>query len=264
METKPNEEEKPTPFQLWSRDEHGLINSAEYVFKEDGSVDWRKMIKPEFLYVNKEWFELRQKPVPTSIEGLEDKQLTIMLGGIKDLAKLRGFREVSNAVTHVREGYVSAECRIEWLPNYENPEGAYFSDHANASADNTDRFCYKFLEAIAVNRAFVRCVRNFLNINIVGADEIDKSDDKGGARSIDDEPSSGASSVHAALKKACDGKGLSDFNIFVKAMRALYRGALDNDNKSLMETLDSLKGCESFEGIDPKNCRKLLAVVNTL
>ena len=44
--------------------------------------------------------------------------------------------------------------------------------------DNTSSFAQKFLETIAANRAFVRCVRNFLNVHIVGADEIDTSNGK--------------------------------------------------------------------------------------
>ena len=53
-----------------------------------------------------------------------------------------------------------------------------YSDTANATLDNTDSFCAKFLETIACNRAFVRCVRNYLGVHIVGADEIDKSENK--------------------------------------------------------------------------------------
>jgi hypothetical protein len=47
-------------------------------------------------------------------------------------------------------------------------------DVANATYDNTDGFGQKFLETIAANRAFVRTVRNFLGIHIVGEDEISK------------------------------------------------------------------------------------------
>ena len=43
---------------------------------------------------------------------------------------------------------------------------------ADASPDNTQSFARNYLAAIAENRAFVRNVRNFLKINIVGQDEI--------------------------------------------------------------------------------------------
>ena len=53
---------------LYKRNEHGLLENVEYEFSEDGSVDWRAMIKSEFLYPNKDWFEARKKDVPTSSE----------------------------------------------------------------------------------------------------------------------------------------------------------------------------------------------------
>ena len=52
---------------------------------------------------------------------------------------------------------------ITYLPNYEtNFKEVTFSDVANATIENTSSFAKKFLETIACNRAFVRCVRNFL------------------------------------------------------------------------------------------------------
>ena len=62
-----------------------------------------------------------------------------------------------------------------------------YTDVANASSRNTDAFCSKFLETIACNRAFVRSVRNYLNVHIVGADEIDKSKGADNSRSIEEE-----------------------------------------------------------------------------
>ena len=72
---------------LYRRNGEGLLENANYIFNEDGSIDWRAMIKSEFLYPNKGWFEARSQALPDSIDGLEDKQLLIMLGGIKELAK---------------------------------------------------------------------------------------------------------------------------------------------------------------------------------
>ena len=72
---------------VYKRDQHGLLDCVDYVFNEDGSVNWRAMIKPEFLYPNKGWFDMRGQQVPNSTDGLRDNQLLIMLGGIKELAK---------------------------------------------------------------------------------------------------------------------------------------------------------------------------------
>jgi len=171
---------------IYKRNEHGLLENAEYIFNEDGSVDWRAMIKPEFLYPNKDWFEARKQPVPTSIEGLKDNQLFIMLGGIKELARLRGFESVTFNTENISDNYVTASCEITWSPNYESgSQKVVYQDVANATINNTSSFAVKFLETIACNRAFVRCVRNFLNIHIVGADEIDKSKEANNAISIE-------------------------------------------------------------------------------
>lgn len=179
-------EEKLYGPDLYKRNQHGLLENIEYEFNEDGSVNWRAMIKQEFLYPNKDWFEARKKDVPTSPEGLDDKQLLIMLGGIKELARLRGFQSVSFKTDHLSDTYVIANCEIVWSPNYEsNGETIVYQDVANATLQNTNSFAAKFLETIACNRAFVRCVRNFLNIHIVGADEIDKSKDAVNSYSIE-------------------------------------------------------------------------------
>lgn len=160
------------------RDEFGLLKNVDYKFTETGHVSWREMVDPKFLYPNKDYFEARGEPVPDSTEGLEDSQLLIQLGGIKELARLRGFLEVGYKIAHIAEGNVSAGCIINWLPNYENPQGCIFESTANATTENTSGFGAKFLETIAENRSFVRAVRNFLNIHIAGADEIDKSKNK--------------------------------------------------------------------------------------
>jgi len=34
---------------VYQRDEYGLLENVNYIFNGDGSVNWRSMIKPEFL-----------------------------------------------------------------------------------------------------------------------------------------------------------------------------------------------------------------------
>ena len=170
----------------YKRNELGLLEGVNYEYNEDGTVNWRAMIAPEHLYPNKGWFEMRNQPMPQSIEGLADNQLLIKLSGIKELAKLRGFNRVHYDVIKCEIDHVSVKCEINWIPNFENPKqesdflppSTSFEDLANATVDNTSSFAQKFLETIAANRAFVRCVRNFLNVHIVGADEIDTSNGK--------------------------------------------------------------------------------------
>lgn len=164
---------KNGPFKL-KRNEFGLLDNVDYKFDENGFVSWREMINPKFLYPNKGWFERAGKEVPTSIEGLEDHQLLCKLGGYKELARLRGYREVRYILEYLPNG-VSAICSILWEPNFEtNKIHVSFQSIANSTSENCGDFMATLKETQAENRAFVRCVRNFLNINIVGDDEISK------------------------------------------------------------------------------------------
>jgi len=239
---------------VYQRDEHGLLNGVEYNFNDDGSVDWRSMIKPEFLYPNKGWFDMRNQETPTSTEGLKDNQLLIMLGGIKDLARLRGFSSVRFS-TDREEDYVTAKCTIQWNGNYETDHSFItYEDVANATAENTDDFCYKFLETIACNRAFVRCVRNFLNINIVGADEIDKSNGKPSAKSSSQSTSSAPITPSGLLEKNLREKhGVESFDAFKELLRDLW--------KSEKYVNESVKDWNSFSDIPAKEARKLISII---
>src|SRR6478736_1646166 len=192
------------------RNDFGLINGLEYKFENLGWVDWRAMLNPEFLYPNKDAFG--DKEVPDSIEGLEDHQLLCKLGGYKDLARIRGYKKVSYELTHLGNG-VAAICTIEWIGNYETSgEVVVFSSTANATTENTSGFGAKFFETIAENRAFVRAVRNFLNIHIVGSDEIDKSKDKVSqiepAKAVNELPSTQKSLYKRLIKVGCNKSNL--------------------------------------------------------
>ena len=157
------------PPKTFERNEFGLLKDPPrpYIYNEDGTINWRKMIDPQFLVANK------QKTKETDITKLEDKDLLILLGGIKDLAHIRGYSSVSYQNPTACPDYVMANCEIHWQGNYEtNGLMVRFSSLADASPANCQGFGRSFLAATAENRSFVRCVRNFLRINIVGQDEI--------------------------------------------------------------------------------------------
>jgi hypothetical protein len=247
-----------------TRGPDGLIENKEYKFTPDGFVDWRAMIDPQFLYPNKDFFEIRKMQVPTSIEGLEDKQLLIMLGGIKELARLRGFKSVRYSVNHISTNYVVATCVIEWIGNFETSgESVIFEDVANATEANADNFCLKFLETIACNRAFVRCVRNFLNIHIVGADEIDKSKNK--AVDISDLVQSSVVPItpQGALEKNVNNKlkifSLEDFKVRLRDMWAV---ASENKDETMLNLLADAKNWNSFADVPAKTARVLMKKIN--
>ena len=242
------------------RNEHGLLGNIDYHFNDDGSIDWRAMIKPEFLYPNKGWFEARKQDTPKSIDGLKDNQLLIMLGGIKDLARLRGFESVSFD-TKTESGYVTSKCRITWSRNYESDNIlTHYEDVANATLENTSTFCAKFLETIACNRAFVRCVRNFLNIHIVGADEIDNSNKSETGKSVDYEDFNAqniALTPHTTLQKALKEKTDSDS---MDDLKSLLRDFWKED----VYKNEDVKSWSSFADIPAKECRKLLVLIKKL
>lgn len=162
------------PSEIFYRKENGLLNNVKYQFTEDSMVDWKKMVKPEFLVPNKDKFQSGTDFDSIDVTKLEDSKLLILLGGIKDIACIRGFTDVSYNVITARQDYVAVKCDISWIPNYETGMlPIKFSALADAHFENTSGFGNKFLMAIAENRAFIRAVRNFLRINIVGQDEID-------------------------------------------------------------------------------------------
>jgi hypothetical protein len=131
------------------------------------------MVKSEFLVPHKQVFERSGKPVPTSIEGLDDKEILVLLGGLKDLAATRGFSKCSYQITAPSAEFVAVSCSIEWIPNFETQGRAVtWSATGDATPFNTTSFGKLYLTPFAENRAFVRCVRQFLRINVVSQEEI--------------------------------------------------------------------------------------------
>ena len=220
------------------RDQDGLITEPKikYIFSEDGFVDWRKMVKPEYLVAN------RQKAQAVPITELDDKDLLILLGGIKELAQIRGYSSVEYDVKTPSPDYVVAVCRIKWIPNFET-EGreVVFSAMADASPANTHSFASDYLAAIAENRSFVRCVRNFLRINIVGQDEVG-----GGGKS--QSKSTGDNAAHFNpkdhLTSLMKQKGISFEKLKEKLIKENY------DSAGNMNSVKDIPNIKIFELID--------------
>jgi hypothetical protein len=202
-----------TPKQI-KRDKNGLIPDASYAFNEEGLIDWRKMVKPEHLVPN------RQKTQGTDVSTLDDKDLIILLGGIKELAQIRGYTDVTYVVTSPSPEYVVATCAITWIPNYETENREVtFSAIGDASPNNTQSFAKFFLGPIAENRSFVRCVRNFLKINIVGQEEL------GSAKLLDEPSSANPTDPKFLLESVMKEKGVSWEMIKNKLIKEEYKKA---------------------------------------
>lgn len=158
---------KSKPPKITKRNEHGLIDGANYVFREDGTVDWRKMVNNNHIVPN------RDNTSETDVTKLKDKDLIILLAGLKEVAQIRGIKSVKYDIVSASPEYVCMKCGITWAGNYETEgEEIYFEGTADAGMNNTDGFGSIYLAAIAENRAFCRAVRNFLKINIVAKEEI--------------------------------------------------------------------------------------------
>jgi hypothetical protein len=255
MPTKeePKENEVQSPASLYERDKYGLIKSIEYIFNPDGSVNWRAMIPNEFLYPRKEWFERKGKEPPKddNVEGLPDEALSIKLGGIKHVARLRGIQSVDTYFADNTDvNHCTAICSIDWIPNYENPNGATFTDVGSANAGNTDSFGMRYLETIAANRAFVRAVRNFLNIYIVALDEIGP---QRANESVVDMDTTSPQYVLMTMFKNVSGGNWEEF-------KNVLRGWWKED----VYKNENAKGWSSFKDIPTTEARKLIGLVKQL
>jgi hypothetical protein len=139
---------------------------------------------------------------------------------------------------------------INWIENYESNGTQTFASIANATTINTNGFAAKFLECIAENRAFVRCVRNFLNIHIVGSDEIDSSKDKAPVEVVNSSLIKDISPQGILKEKA----GV-DFDSFKGLLREWYKtNAYTNDP-------EIIKKWEDYKDVPAKECRKIFKLL---
>lgn len=166
------------------RNTWGLFDHIKYTYKPNGFVDWRSMISSEHIVLNKENFLRKENPIDLDTLGEDEmealkrkaseKDILIKLSGYKELAQLRGIRSLVTEVNYISESnFARAECKITWLPNYEtNYYEVVTNGNADACPENTNGFSSKYLVAIAENRAIIRAIRSFLQIQIVGQDEV--------------------------------------------------------------------------------------------
>jgi hypothetical protein len=124
---------------------------------------------------------------------------------------------------------------------------------ANATLDNTNDFCAKFLETIATNRAFVRCVRNFLGINIVGDEEIDKSKNKVSSYEGSESTIVNITPQGLLKKQAKDKLNCESFDDFKQFLRKLWTEEKYQNEEA--------KSWNDFTAIPARECRKLSSFI---
>jgi hypothetical protein len=207
------------------------------------------MINKEYLVPNRDAFK-NQKDVnlkEIDISTLADNQLLILLAGIKELAQIRGYTDVNYEVIQAQPDYVAVKCTINWIASYETSEKEVsFSALADAHLDNTKDFAKNFLMAIAENRAFIRAVRSFLKINIVGNDEMGKT------TQIDTEvePNTLVTQPIALLEKT-----MEEYNISFEQIkeRALQKKMGNSENWQSIKDISPLSMFTIISGIKNKN-----------
>lgn len=235
--------------QSFKRDTFGLLECVNYIFNADNTINWRAMINKEHLVPNRDAFK-NQKDInlkEIDVSALADNQLLILLAGIKELAQIRGYKNVSYDVIQAQPDYVAVKCTIDWTPNYEtNMETVSFSALADAHLDNTKDFAKNFLMAIAENRAFIRAVRSFLKINIVGNDEMGKT------THVDSEvePNTAITQPVALLQKTMEEHGISFDQVKERAIQKKMDGA---DSWNEIKDISPLAMFTIISGIKNKN-----------
>jgi hypothetical protein len=233
----------------FKRDANGLLECVEYTFNPDNTINWRSMISKEYLVPNRDAFK-NQKDVnlkEIDISVLPDNQLLILLAGIKELAQIRGYLNVNYDVMQAQPDYVAVKCTIDWAPNYEtNMQSVSFSALADAHLDNTKDFAKNFLMAIAENRAFIRTVRSFLKINIVGNDEMGKTTHV----DTEIEPNTLVTQPVALLQKTMD-----EFKISFDQIKegAIKKGIAGSETWNQISDISPLAMFTIISGIKSKN-----------
>tara|TARA_A100001201_G_scaffold44226_1_gene45106 strand:- start:27 stop:740 length:714 start_codon:yes stop_codon:yes gene_type:complete len=224
------------------RDNQGLLKGVDYKFTDEGLIDWRKMLSDKWLYPNP------SKNLSTQdVSKLKDTDLCILLGGIKELAQIRGYTNIKYDVTCPSPDYVIANCTITWVPNFETEDKEVsFSSLGDASPNNTDNFARQYLAPIAENRAFVRCVRNFLRINIVAQDELAKRF-KDGNFQVSTPQQAEVASPTALLEKLMKEKGVDFQRVKNRLIRQKYKDA------DKIESIKEIPALKIFELIEDLN-----------
>lgn len=160
----------------------------EYHYTAEGLIDWKAEVDPRFLYIPRELeakvVQLTGKPLAeVDLKALPENLVRIKIGGLNQLAHLRGVRSCTYPILQTRESFAAAVCELELIPNIESdmmPE--VWSAMASASPLSMDLKMRPYMETFAENRSFGRAVKRALQINWltdieIGGDGREAADD---------------------------------------------------------------------------------------
>ena len=186
---------RPIPFR---RDPNtGLVIGKTYRLTPEGKIDYRAEVPTQFLYVAHEYRDRVVKEQGKALADIDilqvkDDWLRIRVGGLNHLAHLRGVRSCRYPIVQTREGFAMATCEIEFIPNVESGMASeIWSSMASATIRSVDKQFIPYLETFAENRAFGRCIKRALQINILSDVEVGGEGKKAAGEDITDtQPSS--------------------------------------------------------------------------
>lgn len=242
--------------QILLREENGLLRNLEYKYDKYGMIAWKEMLNPEFVVLNRMKFAKdgidtyslsKDETEKIKAEATDDK-LLVTLAGFRELARIRGYKSVLPAVSVRPDGGVISECTITWIKNFEtNFEEVITRGIASASTETVAPTYQPFLEAIASNRAFVRCVREFLGIFTICEEEILIEDVKVAAAKP-------GSPLHL-LQKTC-----STYNLKIEDLKQIFREQVENNS----EETGWLDSWISFESLPTSVIATLVPKINKI
>ncbi len=171
----------------FKRDEDGLIPGFPYRYTADGRVDWLAIALADrrYLFVirSKEDAVVKAQGKPIGecdLSLVNEKWLRIRQAGFNYLLNARGYRSIQYHSLVANDGKAAVVCEMELIGNYETDGYPVIcSALASASTRSMDTQMLPYLEAFAENRAFARCVKRALQINVLSEDEIDTEALKG-------------------------------------------------------------------------------------
>lgn len=236
----------------------GLIcGNIEYVYKENGFVDWKKMIPKEYFYPNLKEIEKDSIEIPEDISTLDDKYLLIKLGGLKELARIRGLKSVKKDFLESTGEKVVVKTTVVFTGNYETRfQDLVYEDIASATVHNTGELSVMYLETIASNRSLARAIRNALGIDITAYEEIKKEQEKT-ANEVQEN-----TDPRESLKHLCSNKKVSIINE-EEVKEEIYLNSIDNLVKYLkFKKFKDIGDWNDWNDISIGTCWRLMAILN--
>jgi len=195
---------------------------------EPQKFDWEKYLEenPQFIALNKQMAKsygkiddekISKKKEREVLETLDDKFKIVLLQFFKDIAHKQGFASINySPIGQAHEGYAGLVCSIQWS-NSQITSGV-----GDAHYNNTTSFTKHYCGPMAENRSFVRAVKQFFNISLLGADEIGETPEEGEKK----EPSTGP---HVILKKVAKEKlGVITFSKFKEYLKTQLKNSPEN------------------------------------